>query len=405
MNAETLSARRAIESLRSGVPSRHAVMQLGTTQDAIRARFEAALDDLKNGQGATPLVVAANFGAGKTHLLEYLQTVAEQHKFVTSYLVVSPEMPLGRAHVVLQAIARSAVAPGRPNEKALRALLFDLRHEDTIFRKLEDWTKDAGLHDRFCALLYLYSAFRADEEFRIQILQDFEGNSIQKSEIRRRLKEMGQLSAYDLTGPRSNLLLAHDRIRLLAQIFRASGCNGLIVLFDELERIARFTTKQRIAAYLQLDWWRRIAEQPGAAIYPVFTTTEFGWVSQDEQRFAREDTLFAENEQELSIREGITLLQSYLPLEDPTPEQRENIKYRIKHIYEQAYGIHVSEPPAYRDVFTGIRSEIRRWITHWDLMRYDPEHLPQIEAGEVTHDTREISEEEMASEEENTSEE
>jgi hypothetical protein len=398
MNEETRSARLAIESLRSGVPSRHAVSELGTTQDAVQERFMGDLEALKGGQAVSPLVVAANFGAGKTHLLEYLQMIAERHNFVTSYLVVSPEMPLGRAHVVLQAIARSAVAPNKPNEKALRALTQRLKHEDEVFRRLEDWVKDAGLHDRFCALLYLYTSFRHDEEFRVQVLQDFEGKPIQKTEIRKRLKEMGQLSAYDLTGPRSNLLLAPDRIRLLAQIFRACGTNGLIVLFDELERIARFTRKQRIAAYQQLDWWRRMSEQPGAAIYPVFAMTESNWIYEDEESAPQISMVGPSGD--LDARDGIALLKEYMPLENLTDSQQEKVLYRIKQIYERAYGIRVEEPPKRQGVYTSIRSEIRRWITHWDLMRYDPAYRPEIVTGEVTHDTSEIEDEELAPEQE-----
>lgn len=97
LNSETLLARSAIESLRSGVPSRHAVAQLGTTQQELQQRFEDALADVAEGRPAQPLVIAANFGAGKSHLLSFLQTVAAQRQFVTSFVVVSPEMPLGNA--------------------------------------------------------------------------------------------------------------------------------------------------------------------------------------------------------------------------------------------------------------------------------------------------------------------
>src|SRR5262245_764763 len=126
MSPEVVLARSAIESLRSGVPSRDAVAQLGTTQHDVRERFEESMDALAEGQGTGPIVISATFGAGKTHLLEYLQSLAEREGFVTSYVVISPEMPLGQGHLVVKALSEAARAPGQTG-KAVRALAAGLK--------------------------------------------------------------------------------------------------------------------------------------------------------------------------------------------------------------------------------------------------------------------------------------
>src|SRR5580658_7035051 len=100
MSPEQVFARSAIEALRSGVPSRHAVEQLGTTQRQVKEPFEARLGALEEGKGVEPLVIAAQFGEGKSHLLNYLKVLATNRGFVTSFVVVSPEMPFGNPHVV-----------------------------------------------------------------------------------------------------------------------------------------------------------------------------------------------------------------------------------------------------------------------------------------------------------------
>ena len=174
LDQQTLSARRAIESLRSGVPNREAVAQLGTTQRDIERRFQSALAAVAAGKGTEPLVIAANFGAGKSHLLNYLQVLAERENFVSSFVVISPEMPLGNAQVVLKAVGEASHAPGRLG-KALRALMFDFRVSSPAWEQLNVWAGVSGLDDRFSALLLLYERFRADEEFRTEILGDFEG--------------------------------------------------------------------------------------------------------------------------------------------------------------------------------------------------------------------------------------
>ena len=398
MIPEVVEARGAIEALRSGVPSRRAVAQLGTTQQEIKARFDAALASIGARQGAKPLVLTANFGAGKSHLLEYLQSLAEREQFVTSYVVVSPEMPLGNPHVVLKEIAESAIAPGRVG-KALHALASDLRENSPPYADLRLWAREAGINERFCALLHLYEEFRLDPELQTQILDDFEGKPLKKTLIKQKLKEIGELSGYDLSSPR-NALLAHDRIRLLAQVYRACTGKGLVVFFDEVERIAKFSLNQRIAAYQELAWWDEIAGQEGSAILPVFAMTEnflheflMGDRS-DTSKFFSTVLGFAQEERDQSALRGIELLKTNCFLESPTPEQEEEIKYRIKTIYEQAYGVTLPTLPQERlDVRTTVRSEIRRWITLWDLYRYDPEYASVIKEETVNFDTEEITDE------------
>jgi len=406
MIREIVTARSAIEALRAGVPSRHAVSQLGTTQHAIKERFHAALESIGAGKSAHPLVISADFGNGKSHFLEYCQAIAEREGFVTSYTVVSPEMPLGSGHVVLKAIAEAARAPGRTG-KAIREIAADLNANPSAFASLRAWAQNADIHERFRALLHLYEAFRADEEFRTQILEDLEGKLLGKMIIKRKLKEIGEAAAYDLSGPR-NPLLAHDRIRILAQFFRACNCKGIVVFFDEVERMARFSRKQRFAAYEEIGWWRAIAETAGAAILPVFAMTT-GFVEttitgdkQDERQFVASTFGVADDEESNYGRRGIELLKAEpAKLDPPTPEQEEEVRYRIKAIYEQAYGVNVpSLPSRTTDLHRSIRWEIRRWITEWDLMRYDPSYVPKVTGEDVSFSDVEIPDAEMERENE-----
>jgi hypothetical protein len=407
MSPEMTLARSAIESLRSGVPSRDAVAQLGTTQHDVRERFEEAMDALAEGQEASPILISATFGAGKTHLLEYLQTLAEQEGFVTSYAVISPEMPLGNAHMVVKALSEAARAPGQTG-KAMRALAAGLKTDSDAYRALQAWARDANIDDRFRALLHLYEAFRADEEFRVQILNDFEGRPLLKTILKNRLKQINEAAAYDLSGPR-NALLAHDRIRLLAQFFRACGCKGWVILFDEMERVAKFSLNQRLAAYSELGWWCDAAEQTGSALLPVFTTAS-GFVAEsvmggthDEQRLTSGG--YMQDERDQRARRGIELLKAPFRLESPTLEQEEEIKYRVKAIYEAAYDVTApSLSDARRDVRTSIRSEIRRWITLWDLHRYYPTYRAEVAVEDLHFDPTAITDADIVEDEEDSRE-
>lgn len=410
MNADTVIARSAIESLRSGVPSRHAVAQLGTTQEKVKTRFESALEAQSEGKGAPPLAIEASFGEGKSHLLNYLQGVAEREGFVTSYVVVSPEMPLGNVSIVLKAIAESSRAPQRIG-KALSALAPDLNVASPAYKTLQEWARNAGISGRFSALLRLYEEFRADAELRSQILEDFEGKPLPVGIIRNRLQEIKELAAYDLTLPKNAQQLreaAHERIRLLAQFYRACGCRGWVVLFDEAERIAKFSTNQRSAAYQEVGWWAEIAEQAGGGILPVFAMTD-NFIHEfllggkrDAQKFTTMTMGLEADEREQRITYGIELLKSAIPLSS-SQEQDEEIKYRIKAIYERAYGVRVPNLPPEKDVRTTIRSDIRRWITLWDFHRHDPSYIPEVETEALTFDTTETFAEEVITTGENES--
>jgi GNAT superfamily N-acetyltransferase len=401
MIRDIVTARNAIEALRAGVPSRHAVSQLGTTQHTIKDDFQTALESVSAGRATEPLVISADFGHGKSHLLEYFQDMAEREQFVTSYNVVSPEMPLGSGHVVLKAIAEAAHAPGRTG-KAIREVATDLDANPAALAGLREWADKADIHSRFRALLHLYDKFRADEELRTQILEDFEGKPLGKLIIRQKLKEIGQAAAYDLASPR-NPLLAHDRIRVLAQFFRACGCKGIVVFFDELDRMARFTKRQRFSAYEELGWWREIARTTGAGILPVFAMTT-GFVvttvtdgKNDESAFTPSKAGVSNSLDPQYGQLGIELLKAEpARLESPTAEQQEEVRYRIKAIYEQAYGdaVRLLPIPA-SDVHKSIRWKIRRWITEWDLMRYDPSYQPEVEGDDVKFGDDEISDAEL----------
>lgn len=307
---------------------------------------------------------------------------------------------------MLKAVGESARAPGRVG-KALRALAPDFSVVSPDYARLLYWASTADIDDRFHALLSLYEQFRADEELRAQILGDFEGKPLLKSVIKQKLREIDRSSAYQLHPSRA-ALRAHDRLRLLAQFFRAAGGQGLVVFFDELERVAKFPIKQRMAVYEELGWWREQAEQPGSGILPVFAMTDAflgGSVTggtNDQQRFATAAPGQTPHERDRRALRGIEMLKppSAHFLDSPTPAEEETIKERVQRLYERAYSVPVSPLPANPfGVRTSVRSEIRRWITQWDLARYYPDYAPQMVADEIDFDAAEISESELASEE------
>jgi len=394
MRLEALEARRAIESLRAGVPSRAVVEQVGNTHTEIQDAFRAALDNLREAKGTEPIGCMALFGQGKTHLLIHLRTLAERAGFATSLVVVSPETPLGNPAAVLSELCRNASVDGRIGD-ALRELQSSARTDSHEWAEFRLWARDAGIVQRFQALIFLYEEMHTDVDFRVRILEDVQGKPMPLTEIRSALRELGQTSAYNLRGTPRAKALVPERIRLLARWFRAFGRQGLVVFFDEMERLERFTAKQRMAAYEQLAWWTETARQDGAALLPVwFTADELDEVRPSDGKNIRDEVLGAVpldvgriNPNEVlgaSPRwRGWEVLGRYASLGAPSPDQLRDLQFRVATLYMRAYGMDRVADLQVQPQPHSVRQEIRRWIAYWDMQRLYPGYTPDIAVGEV----------------------
>jgi len=232
-------------------------------------------------------------------------------------------------------------------------------------------------------------------EFRARILEDVQGKPMPLAEIRKGLRELRQTSAYDLRGTPRAKALARERIRLLARWFRAFGRHGLVVFFDEMERVQSFTRKQRMAAYEQLAWWTEVARQDGTALLPVWFTAEelhsehdrdgqliraeaLGAVPPDARRITLNEVLDASPHWR-----GWEVLGSYASLEPPSPDQLRDLQFRVATLYMRAYGMDRIADLQVQSMPGSVRQEIRRWIACWDMQRLYPGYTPDIAVGHV----------------------
>src|ERR1039458_9218445 len=121
LSQDLVATRRAIEAVRSGVPSRDAVAVLGSGQPEAEDRFTALLEQVAERTapeaGSPGLLLGGGFGAGKSHLLTHLGHLAASSGFVVSTVVISKETPLHDPAKVFRAAVESAVAPDRSEER------------------------------------------------------------------------------------------------------------------------------------------------------------------------------------------------------------------------------------------------------------------------------------------------
>ena len=396
---ETLNGvvcRRAIEALRSGVPNGDAVRVLGSHQPAIEQEYERRLSDGAGGNGRG-MLVAGDFGTGKSHLLESLARRALDSGFVASKIVISKETPLYDVAKVFRSALDSARLPDRAGA-ALPEIVEKLRADRDAVARLQRWLHHpaSGLNDRFAATLFLLENTRAADEFTDRLVRFWGGDPINVTELRRELRALGEGATYTL-GRITNKELAIQRFRFAAALLAEVGYAGWVLLFDEVELIGRYSLLQRGRSYAEVVRWVRGFDSepiPGVvsvlAISDDFTSAVLD-AKNDHDQVPNRLRQSGKPEDEVTAtraEQGMRVLdRNKLALDKPTRADLERTYQTLRQVHGTAYGW---EPPELdarvSNVGWPVRHYVRSWIHEWDLRRLYPGYEPQIEVRPLDSD-------------------
>lgn len=402
-SASTLSSveyRRAIEALRSGVPNRDAVKALGSNQQQIeekfRLRLQAASAELARDAQAGGLLIAGDFGSGKSHLLEYLRHVALEEQFVCSKVVLSKETPLFDPAKLFRAAMETAIVPGKRGA-ALTEIAAGLDVAMPEFRELYRWANsaEAGLNSQFAATLFLFEKVK-DREIIDKIVAFWAGDPLKVADLRTWLNAQGEPGKYQRE--RTNAAdLALQRFNFVSRLMIAAGYAGWVLLVDEAELIGRYSLRQRARSYAELARWlgkRRGETYPGLLAVCAITT-DFAEAVLEERKDATliperlrasespTDQILAshaERGMRLISREAVRLSLPNRTMVDQTHE-------RVRDIHARAYDWQPPPAAAFeRLATTSMRQYVRRWINEWDLQRLYPGYQVDTIVGELKLD-------------------
>lgn len=394
-----VEARRAIEALRAGVPSRYAVAALGSGQSAIEDRFQALSHSVAAG-GVGGLLLGGGFGAGKSHLLEHLARLALDAGWTVSRVVISKETPLYDPVKVFRAAAESAARTGQARPAIIEAAA-GLDVDGRPYAELLRWATSSGseLNERFPATLALFAHVRdRDAAFAETILRFWSGDPIAVPELRRRLREIGEQRT--VLPPITAAELARQRTRFAARLLAAAGSPGWVVLFDEVELIGRYSLLQRAKSYAELAQWIR-GEHGGAGtpITAVFAMTddfEAAVISGRNDRELVPAKLRAKETPEATALAaaaelGMRIIDRETHVLTPPDDVELKQAYdRLRELHGQAFGWHPPDVSGLQRLgATRMRQYVRAWINEWDLVRLYPGYQPQTEMVDVASDYRE----------------
>ncbi len=389
-----VQARRAIEALRAGVPNHDAVLALGGGQPRIESRFQALLeraaDDIGKGTQTPGLLVAGDFGTGKSHLLESLEQVAIRENFVCSKIVVSKETPLHDPDKLYRAAIQSAVVPGKRGS-ALTEIAFGLKLDSQAYQDLVAWAGQpaSGLGSRFPASLFVFERTR-DEETRDRIISFWGGDPIDIRQMRGWLRDQGEAATYRLERiGKKDLPLQH--FSFTSRLIAAAGYAGWVLLVDELELIAQYSFKARARAYAELARWTgRLRSQRSPGLVSLFAITQDFSTLVLHQRNDLERIpgrlRATENEADTAIADGAEvgmrlIERDRLPLSPPDLRGLDQLRERLRTLHGLAYDWEPRDIEAgERATSTSMRQYVRRWINEWDLLRLYPDYQPSMVA-------------------------
>ena len=414
---EQIQHRRAIEALRSGVPNRDAVMALGCAQPDIEKKFRQQLQSAKQGvvDGSMThgMLVAGDFGTGKSHLLEYLLHLALEENFVCSKVVISKETPLYDPVKLYRAAAEAAIVPGKRGD-ALTEIATKLNFNSQAYADLYQWVNRSGadLNSRFAATLFLFERMPNDPELSNQIIRFWSGEQIGVAEIKKYLRACRETVTYKI----DRILvkeLALQRFKFASRLMVAAGYAGWVLLVDEVELIGRYSLMQRAKSYAELACWMGKLEGANfaglTAVLAITTDFEEKILQEREDldkvpgklraRASETDLLLASQ-----AERGMRIIQrERAPLKAPDSTVLEQTYEKVRSIHAEAYAWEpppVSSVELLRATGTRMREYVKRWITEWDLKHLDPGYKPKIEVTELKPDYTEDPNLQVPSEEE-----
>ncbi len=389
-----LKSRRALEALRNGVPNGDAVAALGCSQPDVEREFHALLSRVSN-EGDAPnssagMLVAGDFGSGKSHLLGYLETQALAENFVCSRVVISKETPLFDMDKVFKAAVENGRAPGITGH-VVEEIAHNLDYNSEDYAALFTWAnqEDNGLHRILPATLLVYEKHR-EPELLNKITWFWSGEKPVVKEVRDGLRDIGQAQAYSFRAPAARDL-PPQRLRFLLELIKAAGYAGWVVLMDEIELVANYSVLQRARSYAELARWMGQSsgeEYPGLVLVGT-VTADFASVVLDEKedRDKAAPRLRARQREEDNIaaaraETGMRLIERGVhALAEPDEAMLSDLYNQLRAIHSEGYNW--AAPDIEHGIGRGgrrrIRSFVRRWINEWDLRRLYPESEPDIE--------------------------
>ncbi|MDR3120465.1 MAG: ATP-binding protein [Clostridiales bacterium] len=337
------NARKIIEALRSGVPSREVGRCFSSARPRLIRELDGALNAVADERVSSGMIFTGKYGEGKTHLLNTVIGMAAEKNMVVSILSLSKETLLYKLHALYPKIIQSTYLPGRVQPGFAR-VFEEMTPNSPVAASMFEYALTALETDKLYYLLKSYLGTGDDEE-KFRLLADFEGDFVLNNDLKKAYRRiLGERAAFKTAFSKTKHTM--DYLAFLSHLFLTLGYKGWVILFDEAELIGRLGKKARLNAYANIT--RLIQPKALEAVFCLFAfnASYIPDVIEGKHEFANLDAaqLAPEVKQDiLSALNRITAAPQLVPL---NREEILEILEGVQRFHAQAYDWNPNlEPP------------------------------------------------------------
>lgn len=233
LTEEVVGARRAVLALKLGQVLQENVLDLSVGTESAEALLKRAVGGAARRKPAA-ILVSGPYGAGKTHLLTMLASLAAREGLATASAILDGEgVTLADPMTILEPVLRSLCLPGESTPSGVGRWLAELR------RRGSRWDGGRRRCSRIAEAVFQMPVAAFDDPDVQEALEDYLTTSLPVSHANLRLRRLVR-QPVQLPSMKAQRII--DRAERLCELLRdwaefceAVGARGLVVVFDEVD--------------------------------------------------------------------------------------------------------------------------------------------------------------------------
>ena len=333
-------ARRVIEALRSGIPSRTVGQYFSSARQDILSHISKKINNASENGVSAGMAITGKYGEGKTHLLNTVFNMAQTTNMVCSLISVGKETPLDKPYLVYQKLLQNTYLPKRMQPGFLDALS-NITPNSPVAEAMIAYTAKNLISDK---LFYVFRSYlhTDDPEEKHMLLADLEGDFIGNVILRQTYRRIfSEKCAFRATFSKTKHM--DDYFAMLSHLFLQLGFSGWVILFDEMELTGRLGKKTRLNAYKNMASFLFPADYSLLqSTFSLFTVTDSYAEEVIEGKHEHDNLIAAgfEPKETEKVRRALDAIESAIQLKPLTKGEIFLIIEKLVEFYKRAYDWH-----------------------------------------------------------------
>ena len=374
-------ARRIIEALRTGVPSRAVSQYFSSARQDMISLLSKKLQDVCENNISSGMVITGKYGEGKTHLLNSVLNMAQSANMAVSIISLGKETPLDKLHLIYPKLLQSTYLPNRMQPGFLD-VLSNITPNSSVAEELITHIATYLKSDK---LLYLFRSYlyTDDPDEKHLLLSDIEGDYIGNDVLKRIYKRVfSEKCVFENTFSKTKHI--DDYFAMISNLFKQLGYSGWVVLFDETELTGKLGKKARLKAYMNMASFL-FPDDSLQSTFSLFAVTDsyIPDVIEDKREYDNLKSANLDPDDAEAVKLSLDAIESAVHLKPLTKDEIILIIEKLIDSYKRAYDWHpsINIPEIY------ARADNRGYLLRTRI-RAVVEYLDQLYQYELIDDTR-----------------